>query len=261
MIQPQAVCLDVAWTLIYPRESMWEIFADVARHAGADVTAEQGESLVHGLMQAHRERAIAEVEAGTEYSDSDAEFMAQFGLLGRLIFAAAGVPGDHGELAERFMARFWTLENWAVFPDVVEGLKRLRASGIRTGVVSNASSDLMAMLEVSGLLPHLDFTVISAIEGVRKPDRRIYAHAIERAGVAAERLVHVGDMYVEDILGPRLAGLHALLMDRGTQSMFPHHLESEMHAPGTVEVVRGLDDLLAAIGVSEPPNSGLGGGG
>jgi HAD superfamily hydrolase (TIGR01549 family) len=246
----QAVSLDVAWTLIYPRESMWEIFADVARQAGADVTAEQGETLVHSLMQAHRERAIAEVEAGTEYSDSDEEFMAQFGLLGRLIFAAAGVPGDHGELAARFMARFWTLENWALFPDVIDGLKRLRAHGIRTGVLSNASSDLMAMLDVVGVLPHLDFTVISAIEGTRKPDQRIYARALERAAVPADQLVHAGDMYVEDILGPRTVGLRALLMDRGAQSMFPHHPESETHAPGTIEVVRNFDELLPAIGVA-----------
>src|SRR5215475_5954872 len=220
MIEPQAVCFDVGWTLIYPRESMWDIFADVARRAGADVTAEQGESLVHGMMQSQRERSIAEFEAGTEYPDSDEQFLAQFGLLGRLIFAAAGVPGDHGELATRFMQRFWTVDNWAVFPDVIDGLARLRARGIRTGVLSNASSDLMAMLEFSGVLPYLDFTVISAIEGTRKPDRRIYARALER-------VVHVGDMYVEDVLGPRSAGWRALLMERGAQSMFPHHPESE----------------------------------
>jgi len=258
MMEPQAVYFDVGWTLIYPRESMWEIFADVAGQAGAEVTAEQGETLVHGMMQSQRQRSIADFEAGTEYPDSDEQFLAQFGLLGRLIFAAAGVPGDHGELATRFMQRFWTVDNWAVFPDVIDGLARLRARGIRTGVLSNASSDLMAMLEFSGVLPYLDFTVISAIEGTRKPDRRIYARALERAAVPAERVVHVGDMYVEDVLGPRSAGWRALLMERGAQSMFPHHPESETVESGSIEVVRNIGDVLAAIGIGDGGRSGAG---
>jgi len=253
---PEAVCLDVGWTLIYPRASMWELFAAVGREAGADLTAEQGETLVHGVMTARREQSVTEFEAGTQYGDSDAEFVAQFGLMGRLLFALASVPGDHAALAERFMARFWTAENWAVYPDVLAGLERLRARGVRAGVLSNASSDLLALLDSTGILPLCDFTVVSAIEGTKKPDRRIFERALDRAGAPPERTVHVGDMYVEDILGARQVGIRPLLMERGALSMFPHHPESDNHAPGTVEVVRDFGDVLAAIGIEDGARGG-----
>jgi putative hydrolase of the HAD superfamily len=250
---PEAISFDVGWTLIYPTVSMWELFADVGREAGAALTAEQGETLVHQMMSARRAQSISEFEAGTQYSDSDAEFVAQFGLIGRLIFALAGVPGDHDALAERFMARFWTTENWAVYADVLPALERLRARGIRVGVLSNASSDLLDLLERAGILRLCDFTVVSAIEGTKKPDRRIFERALDRAGTPAARTVHVGDMFVEDILGARQVGIRPLLMERGALAMFPNHPESDNHAPGTVEVVRNLHDVLAAVGVDDGP--------
>jgi HAD superfamily hydrolase (TIGR01662 family) len=258
MSRPHAVSFDVAWTLIYPRSSMWEIFETVGRQAGAEVTAAQGESLVHGLIHAHRDGAVAEFEAGAQYADSDAEFVAQFGILGRMIFSLANVPGDQEALAASFLSHFWKAENWALFPDVIDGFKRLRAEGIRVGVLSNASSDLLQMLDLLGLLRYCDFTVVSAIEGTKKPDPRIFARALERAGADAAHTVHVGDMYLEDILGARRAGVRPLLMDRGSQSMFPNHPESEAHAAGTVEVVRNLDEVLSAIGVATGARTGGG---
>jgi len=246
---PKAVFLDVGWTLVYPRASMWEILAAVAREAGAELSAVHVEQQVHRLMAGSRERALAELEAGTQYSDSDEEFAGLFITMGNAIFSRVGVPGDHGTLSARFLDRFWTRENWAVFPDALAGLQRLRAAGIRVGVLSNAGSQLVTFLEELGLLPYCDFTVVSAIEGMRKPDRRIFERALQRADVTADEAVHVGDMYVEDIAGARQVGVRPLLMDRGPCGMFPNFPESANHSSDHVEIVRSVDDVLAAIGL------------
>lgn len=246
---PQAVCLDVGWTLIHPVESLWEAFGAVGREAGADLGTESVERLVHGMMSGSRQRAFEEFEAGARYTDSDAEFESLFLALGRTVFALAGIPGDHEVLTSRFLERFWRPENWAVFPDVIDGMQRLRASGIRVGVLSNAASNLLGFLADLGLLDHCDFSIVSAIEGTKKPDRRIFEIALERAGADAAFTVHVGDMYLEDVLGARRAGLRPLLMDRGRFGMFPNHPEAAAELPEPVEVVRSLGDVLAAIGL------------
>lgn len=248
MEPPQAVFLDVGWTLIYPRESLWEIFAAVGADAGTDLAAETFERIVHGMMSDSREKAVAEFEAGASYTDSDAEFSSMFALMGQAVFGVAGVPGDHGALTARFVERFWQGSNWQVFPDVVVGLKRLRAAGIRVGVLSNAASDLLQFLQELGLLEYCDFTVVSALEGIKKPDRRIFDLALERAGVAPHRAVHVGDMMLEDVLGARNAGVSPLLMDRGRLGMFPNHPQPA-DAQQTVPIVRTLDDVVSAIGL------------
>lgn len=244
---PKAVFLDVGWTLVYPRDSLWEIFAAVVRDAGAELDAHGAEKLVYQLMSGRRDQALAELEAGAQYTDSDEEFVRLFEVMGRALFGMAGVPGDHAALSARFLERFWTLENWTPFPDVIDSMQRLRERGVRVGILSNASSDLLDLLAALDILPHCDFTVVSAIEGTKKPDRRIFEVALGRAGAEPGEAVHVGDMYVEDIAGARAVGVRSLLMDRGKLGMFPNHPESESHPAGSVEVVRNLADVLAAL--------------
>ena len=79
-------------------------------------------------------------------------------------------------------------------PDVamVEAVRRARAGGMRTALVSNSwgvhryPHDLFDEL--------FDGVVISGEERMRKPSRRMYELGAERAGVAAELCVYVDDL-------------------------------------------------------------------
>ena len=59
-----------------------------------------------------------------------------------------------------------------------------------------------------------DFGVFSGLEGVEKPDTRIYEIALERAGVAPEEVLHTGDSMRKDYVPAKNVGMHALLLDR-----------------------------------------------
>lgn len=60
-----------------------------------------------------------------------------------------------------------------------------------------------------------DFGVFSGIEGVEKPDPRIYEIALERAGnMAPEEVLHIGDSMRKDYVPATSIGMHALLLDR-----------------------------------------------
>jgi epoxide hydrolase-like predicted phosphatase len=81
-----------------------------------------------------------------------------------------------------------------VVPDaaMVEAVRRARAGGVRTALVSNSwgvhryPHDLFDEL--------FDGVVISGEEGIRKPSRRMYELGAQRAGLPAERCVYVDDL-------------------------------------------------------------------
>jgi len=245
----KAVFFDVGWTLSYPQRSLWDCFAEVITENGVHMSAEEAEKTVHSMIATHREQAISEFLAGAEYSDSDEEFEALFLAMGHLMFRKAGLDGDHDALTRDVLERFWLLENWTIYPDVIGVIERLRARNIRIGILSNATSALVGFLEEIGLLPHFDFTIVSAIVGTKKPDHRIFKLALEQAGVEPANAAHVGDMYLEDILGARNAGVRPFLIDRGRKSLFPSFPEAADHSPEEVEIVRGLEPMLNTLGV------------
>jgi putative hydrolase of the HAD superfamily len=223
----RAITLDLGWTLAYPRISIWEAFAAVCTEAGVPTTAEDCEQLIRGLSSASQAEAERQFHSGASYSDSDEEFAVMFTKMGQVIFGQRGVADGEAKLMERFVGRFWDEENWRVFPEVPDALGALRARGLTLGVLSNAPSTLPGFIERLGLMRYLDFAVVSAVEGVKKPDRRIFAAALSRAGVAPHEALHVGDMYFEDIVGGRAAGVNTLLIERGRQALFPSYRESE----------------------------------
>ena len=243
----RAISFDVGWTLAYPQASMWDIFADLCTQAGVPTAPESCEQLVRSLWSAGAEPAEQRFHAGASYSDSDEEFAGMFVQMGGLIFAQMGVAEGHEELMRRFLQTFWNEDNWAVFPEVLDVLRALRARGLRIGVLSNAPSNLPSFLERLGLAPHLDFTVVSALEGVKKPDRRIFEVTLARAGVAPHETLHVGDMYLEDIVGGRAAGVNTLLMERGKRALFPNFRESEGRSLDPTAVVDSLTAILERV--------------
>jgi putative hydrolase of the HAD superfamily len=243
----RTVFLDVGWTLAYPQRSIWSIFADIAGEAGAGVQAKDLEDLVRRFWSSGQSAAEERFRSGAAYTDSDEEFTAMFQQMSALVFGHFGVPGDLGELSQRFLQSFWTEDNWVVFPEVHDAVAEMRRRGLRVGVLSNAPSNLLEFLERLRLTPHLDFTVVSALEGVKKPDRRIFEAALARAGAAPDETMHVGDMYIEDILGGSAAGIRTLLMERGANSLFPSYRESEGRTLPGIQVVSDLFDVLERI--------------
>jgi len=226
---------------------MWQIFADLCAGAGAPTTPEACELLVRSLARAAHPHAEQEFHRGVQYADSDEEFAGMFSQMGRMVFAQMGVTDGYDELMQRFLQQFWNASNWVRFPEVVEALEGLRARGKRLGVLSNAPSNLPSFLDQLGLSPLLDFCVVSALEGVRKPDRRIFEVALSRAGVAPVEALHVGDMYLEDVLGARAAGINALLMERGARALFPSYRESEARGLESSAVISDLREVLKRV--------------
>jgi len=101
-----------------------------------------------------------------------------------------------------------------LFDDVVPCLDRLHNQGIRTCVVSNWDLSLPAVLESQGIAERFELIVASLAEGYEKPDPTLFHIALDRLGVEAHEVVHIGDNPIDDIAGAASAGIPALLVDR-----------------------------------------------
>lgn len=91
-----------------------------------------------------------------------------------------------------------------------EFLEYLNSQGIRTGVISNISyCGRVVEQRIRTLFPEHPFAFILATSEYmfRKPHKRIFQLALEKAGLEAEKVWYIGDQYECDIVGAAGAGL------------------------------------------------------
>ena len=90
----------------------------------------------------------------------------------------------------------------APHPEMVVAIRRVRAVGLKTGALTNNWRDADTGDSVGSgpdrpaLADLFDAVVESAVEGLRKPDRRIYEVACERLAVMPEATVFLDDLGV-----------------------------------------------------------------
>jgi putative hydrolase of the HAD superfamily len=96
-------------------------------------------------------------------------------------------------------------------PRATETIAALRRAGLAVVIVTNSDGHGEENLRASGFggVPVVDSTVV----GAAKPDARIFAIALERAGVEARATVHVGDTLINDVAGAQAAGVTPIHFD------------------------------------------------
>lgn len=100
-----------------------------------------------------------------------------------------------------------------VLPGVPDALASMRGFGLELVVVSNSDGSVARALQATGLATHLTAILDSTVVGYEKPDPRFFEHALAVSGAHPERTLHVGDMYYQDVVGARSAGLDVVLLD------------------------------------------------
>jgi 2-haloacid dehalogenase len=90
---------------------------------------------------------------------------------------------DRPGLRDRLMALYLALET---FPEVSETLRRLKAAGMRTAILSNGSPRMLdAIVKRAGIETLLDAVLSVEEAGVYKPHPKVYQLAVDRLGVPA----------------------------------------------------------------------------
>ena len=105
-------------------------------------------------------------------------------------------------------------QNYRVYPDVMETMRRLEEAGVKRAIISNADSDVFEFVTHLEMAESFDLIVTSAVVGWEKPDIRTFQAAFVPLQVEPERALHIGDQPRSDVVGALAAGMRAALIDR-----------------------------------------------
>jgi putative hydrolase of the HAD superfamily len=216
LVRFRAIFFDAGETLVHPSPSYPELFSAVLLREGVVRSPEQvvdaSRVVFHRFSEAARDH-----ELWTTSPERSERFWK--GVYERML-ETLGAPGRDG-IRDLLYAEFTDLTNYALFDDVGPMLRALEATGATLGIVSNYEAwldDLLVHLGIRGSFP---VRVISGVEGVEKPDPRIYRLALERSRVDPQDAAFVGDNPEFDVAPAAALGMTTVLIDR--RARFPDH--------------------------------------
>jgi putative hydrolase of the HAD superfamily len=232
----RAVFFDAGETLVHPHPSFPELLSITLREEGLEADP----ALIREKLHVVADRFTETARSGELWSTSADRSRKFWASIYRLLLGALGLPFTDG-IAQRLYATFTDLANYRLFPDVEVTLSRLRSAGLVLGVVSNFEEWLERLLESLGVTGFFDARIISGVEGVEKPDPKIFRLALDRTGVEPQDAVYVGDSVSFDVEPAATLGMLAVLIDR--RGRFPEHAGPR---------ITSLEALPALVGVAGP---------
>jgi putative hydrolase of the HAD superfamily len=208
------VLLDVGQTLIAPRRSFGAVYSRVYREMGLDFSPATLEAALQQTWHDLSRRIPVGVDRYGYFGGETAYWLRFSGEAFERTVGHAPDSAVGEEMLARLRAAFRRPEEWQLFPDVIPMLDELRGLGVRLGVVSNWDSRLPEVLEALDLKDRFDVLGVSHLEGMEKPDPRLFEIVLDRLGARPGDAVHVGDVPELDLVGCRAAGVDGVLVDR-----------------------------------------------
>jgi 2-haloacid dehalogenase len=114
---------------------------------------------------------------------------------------------DDAPLRERLMNLYLRLD---AFPEVPEMLRRLKAAGLKTAILSNGSPEMLdAIVENAKIGALLDAVLSVEDVGIYKPHPKVYQLAVDRLGVTPQEIIFLSsnawDAHAASAFGMRVA--------------------------------------------------------
>ena len=205
---PEIISLDALGTLIEVVDPVGGLISALASR-GVTVSTEQAASALGAEMSYYRANSAfaGSQEALDELRDRSTEVLAE------------ALPESASEIGFAAMREsLGEAVRFAPFPEVAAVLDALRSAGARLVIVSNWDISLYEVLDQLGLRERVDGVVISAEEGLAKPDPELIYRAVSRVGGSSDSSVwHVGDDPASDLEMARAASVLPVLIDRYQQ--------------------------------------------
>jgi putative hydrolase of the HAD superfamily len=210
------VFFDAGMTLIQPVPEFRSGILQVLIDNGCAISREQ--------VEKHSDDAvnflISEINSGRRYAVSDEADEEFWGDVYERLLLRLGINGSARDLGLKIYYFYRQHHSFDVFPNSLATVKTLAHSGFKLGIISNFSTMLDGVFRLRQMRDYFDPFIVSADVNLMKPDAEIYELAMERAGVAPEDCIMVGDNPVDDVKGAALAGVRGVLIDRFNR--YPH---------------------------------------
>lgn len=197
LLDKKVIFFDVGYTLDMPASGDWMLTNRFLEEAGDRLGRCSDEDILRakeaGFRFLAQDHLVTTVEAECE----------QFYRYYSVVSDELGLNLTEAQRERIARDRAVNMQNYIPYPGIHEVLETLSKTH-RLGVISDTWPSIQQQLEYLGISKYFSFETYSCYVGVFKPDRRMYADALEKCGVSAEETVFIDD-------GPRnLDGAAAL---------------------------------------------------
>lgn len=182
-----------------------------------------GYTLNHSLLMSEQDHAwgvynVSKANGLTGF-DAWASFMRDLLARAQLHSVENQTPATT-EQREQFVRYLWSQQPtnnlWRKpIPGMLELLSALETRGAKIGVLTNSEGRARELIDELGFGRFVQVVVDSGVEGIEKPDPRIFARMAERLNCSPTDMVHVGDSYEADVLGALGAQITPIWLVRG----------------------------------------------
>jgi putative hydrolase of the HAD superfamily len=232
---PQAIFFDMDGTLLD-----WQIGMEESWAAACDAALPQLDGLAAGELLAairakrdwfwahpvHRHEGRMDLDRASRIIVTEA--MTSLGLDARDV--AAAIAADYRARRDTQMC---------LYEGAVGVLEGFRQRGLRMALITNGNAiSQRRSVDRFGLAPYFDCILIEGEFGVRKPDERVFRHALDACGADPSRTWMIGDNIEADIVTPLRLGLHTIWVDEAGAGV-PADTPARPH-----RIVRHVRELL-----------------
>jgi len=191
---------------------------------------------------------IKEALAKTEQDFADLNYRSLFGKISceeywtkwdSLVLGHLDVAKSE-ELAGDIQARWFDYVNCEACSGAREVLSKLKKMGLKTGLISTAYEEEIAVIFGKANLENGLFDVIVGADTVRKgkPHPDVFKYALKKLNVKPEEAVFVGDSVDADYNGAENVGVKAVLMQKK---------EDNMKRNSGLRTITGLEEIFKYI--------------
>lgn len=211
---PDAIGFDVYGTLVDPQAMRTQLEAIAGNRAGQMAQLWREKQIQYTFRRALMQK-YEDFDVCTEQA---------------LTFAASSLKlnlrdEDRAKLIEAY-------RRLPPFADVLPAICSLKQAGFKLAAFSNGvEASLRALLEHSGILPHLDAVISVDDLKTYKPDPRVYRYLAERLESSLGN-TWLASSNTWDVIGAKAAGLHAAWIKRNPEEVLdPWGLNPDLVAP------------------------------
>jgi putative hydrolase of the HAD superfamily len=207
---PRAALIDLDDTIIDDTGSMEACWLQSAEEAASRLDGIDATTLLEAI----------EVKRSWFWSDPERHRVGRLDLRAAtrgivqeaLVSLGVEQPDLGAEIAERY--RDLREERLSLFPGALDALERLRAAGVRLGMVTNGSAPSQrAKIERFGLAPYFDCILIEGEFGQGKPHAAVYQHVLAQLDSEPRDAWCVGDNLEWDVGAPQAIGVFGIWHD------------------------------------------------
>lgn len=143
--------------------------------------------------------------------------------------------------------REYTTRSMKPRPYAIELLTQLKSYGYRTGLITNCSTEIPHSWKDMPFTPLIDIAVFSCMEGIQKPDPRIYYITTEQLSVEPDKCLYIGDGDSRELSGAAAVGMHPVLIRDPEEDINDVHRADYEAGTWQGPVITSLKEVLEMV--------------